>query len=62
MSGTYFDAVLDDNANPLFNGTAEQTAEWLVRNPNVSAQVCIGRTMEMKSIDDYLREYDRSQE
>ena len=58
----YFDAVLDADMEPLFNSTPEEVAEWLVEHAADSApkQVCVGETMELLSIDDYLRQYDES--
>lgn len=63
---TYLDAVLDSNMNPLFNGTTEQTVEWLCSTAEdwkmqQNAQVCVGRTLQLKTIDEYLRDYDTSQ-
>jgi hypothetical protein len=62
----YLDAVLDVNANPIFNGTTEEVVEWLCqtadnRRMQESLRICVGRTLEMKSIDDYLRAYEASQ-
>lgn len=52
----YFDAVLDERMNPIFNGTPEETKKWLSENRNNPdvAQVCDGRNMRLVSIDDYL--------
>jgi hypothetical protein len=53
---TYFDAVLDENMQPVFNGTPEQTQEWLKCNAwAIKLSVCIGRTMQMVSAKDYVR-------
>lgn len=56
----YFDAVLDDNMAPLFNGTAEATREWLLSNPDTATDrtvaVCIGKTMRTVSVSEYLRQ------
>ena len=51
--------------NVVFNGTPEATVEWLIANADnwevqQKAQVCVGKTLETMSIDDYLREHDRS--
>jgi len=56
---------LDVNCKPIFNGTPKDTAEWLIANAdNWEVQrncvVCVGKTLETMSIDDYLRAYDRS--
>lgn len=54
MSGTYFDAVLKEDYTPIFNGTPEQTKEWLRKNPgHKGAWVCVGKTLEMVHPDEY---------
>lgn len=51
----YFDAVLNERNFPLFNGTPKETREWLLTNETNSTMcVCIGRTLQMVSIEDYL--------
>lgn len=52
----YFDAVLDDNFQPVFNGTPEETKAWLGARPEEHSdwQVCPGRSMNPVSVDKYL--------
>ena len=51
----YFDAVLDKNTKPVFNGTPEETLKWLVKNPNWHKRwVCVGETMEIVTETEYL--------
>ena len=53
---TYFDAVLDENMQPVFNGTPEETQAWLLANSwAIELSVCIGRTMQVVSAKDYVR-------
>lgn len=57
MSGTYFDAVLDENMVPQFNGTPTETKNWLRQqeiHQTTSWQVCLGKTMQMQTIPQYL--------
>lgn len=54
----YFDAVLDFNMKPLFNGTPEETTKWLLKQPDTfldQVRVCIGYSMEMVSATEYLK-------
>lgn len=56
MNPTYFDAVLDENMNPLFNGTSEDTKEWLEKNEtDNSVRVCIGESMVLVTVQEYMR-------
>lgn len=51
----YFDAVLDTDLRPLFNGTPAQTKTWLKDNRGFySATVHVGETGRMMSVPDYL--------
>lgn len=53
----YFDAVLDFNLKPLFNGTPEETKKWLLKQPDVfldQVRVCVGYSMEMLTVTEYL--------
>lgn len=51
----YFDAVLTSNMMPIFNGTPEQTVEWLKKNPDASnLTVCIGKTLQIVTVAKYL--------
>jgi hypothetical protein len=57
----YFDAVLDDRMMPVFNGTPEETKEWIKKNPTIIAEhdlwVCIGKTLRMMTIKAYMEEW-----
>ncbi|AXQ61309.1 hypothetical protein SEA_LIBERTYBELL_68 [Streptomyces phage LibertyBell] len=60
MAGQYFDAVLDGNMQPVYNGTPEQTYKWLsgsVEHFTNTYQVCRGKDMRLFEIADYLKEY-----
>ena len=54
----YFDAVLDRNLHPVFNGTPEATREWLHTNHQRvdidDLQVCVGKSLRMFSVSEYL--------
>lgn len=53
---TYFDAVLDENMGVVFNGTPEQTQEWLKANAWAwDLSVCDGVSLRMISARDYVR-------
>lgn len=56
---TYFDAVLDGSKKPLCNGSQEKVLEWLESRPSVQSEikVCIGRTMEIVSVEEYLEQF-----
>lgn len=66
MSGTYFDAVLDENMKVYFNGTPEEVANWLVEKARemstVDLQIYPGKTLRPMSVDDYLQAFDNSRE
>jgi hypothetical protein len=57
----YFDAVLDFDMEPLFNGTPAETKNWIADNAyeltrrHPKARVCIGRTLAMVEIDEYMK-------
>lgn len=52
----YFDAVLDENMQPLFNGTPEETKAWLENNEtDNSVRVCIGESMVLVTVPEYMR-------
>lgn len=56
MIPIYFDAVLDENMQPLFNGTPEETKEWLEKNEtNNSIRVCIGESLALVTVQEYMR-------
>lgn len=56
----FFDAVLDKDAMPIISGTPEEVKEWLRDEYHRSyaeehgAQVCLGQTLKMTSIEKYL--------
>lgn len=53
--GMYFDAVLDPDMRPLFNGTPEETREWLENESETSSLViCVGKTMKILTPTEYL--------
>jgi hypothetical protein len=59
----YFDAVITDNYVPVFNGTPEETRQWLVDNHDPEAthiQVCVGATLKVISIAEYLTQAKKS--
>lgn len=52
----YLDAVLDENLKPIFNGTPEETKEWLKENEtDNSVRVCIGTSMAIVTVPEYMR-------
>lgn len=53
----YFDAVLTKDCVPVFNGTPEETREWLIANHDPEAKhldVCVGSTLKYMTISEYL--------
>jgi hypothetical protein len=51
----YFDAVLDYDMQPIFNGTPEKTREFLeTKVLSLDHMVCVGKTMELLTIPQYL--------
>lgn len=51
----YFDAVLSKNMKPLFNGSPEDTKQWLKDNETRSSDlVCKGDTLELMTVEEYL--------
>jgi len=54
----YFDAVLDESRNVLFNGTPKDTARWLraeLEEQDCSSWIVYpGSTLRPKSVNDYL--------
>jgi hypothetical protein len=58
--GAYFDAVLDKDLNPVFNGTAEETKVWLAEqkmlgNVKPDWSVIPGIKFVYMTVDDYLK-------
>jgi hypothetical protein len=53
----YFDAVLDENMNVLFNGTPDETKKWLEENEvdDNTVRVCIGTSMAIVTTLEYKR-------
>lgn len=59
----YFDAVLTQNMNPIFNDTPEKVVEWLEGlTPDPSWQVCLGKTMQLIPVRSYLAGMKAAQE
>lgn len=55
VTETYFDAVLDKENRPLFNGTEEDTVKWCEDNPSdLPRWVCIGKTMDIVTESEYI--------
>jgi hypothetical protein len=52
-----FDAVLDDNLYPVFNGTPEKTKEWLEARPDEHKdfRVSPGHLLSIISVEQYLK-------
>lgn len=56
MNYIYYDAVLDENMIPLFNGTPDETKTWLEKNKtDSSVRVCIGKSMTLVTVPEYMR-------
>lgn len=54
MSRTYFDAVLDKDMIPVFNGTPAETKTWIdENNTDESMTVCVGVSLAMMTVKDY---------
>lgn len=55
----YFDAVLDHQYIPKFNGTSQEVKKWLRERRSmhdIYMGVCIGATMQIVPISEYLGE------
>jgi hypothetical protein len=53
----YFDCVVDENLDPVYNGTPKETKAWLESQEvslTITWQVCVGETLDMVSIPRYL--------
>jgi hypothetical protein len=52
----FFDAVLTKSMRPVFNGTPDETKDWLVKNLERAHiyDVCVGRTMQIVPTSEYL--------
>jgi hypothetical protein len=53
----YFDAVLDDRMNPLYNGTTEEVLAWLETEKPMTVSVCIGKTMQIVTVEKYVEQF-----
>jgi hypothetical protein len=57
----YFDVVLTEDMQPVFNDTPEEVCEWLrthtidVERDNL--EVCEGETMRMYTVSEYLTKH-----
>lgn len=53
----FFDAVLDEEMRPIFNGTPAQTYPWVLEHlifaPDL--KVCVGRTLKIVSFEEYIQ-------
>ena len=59
-SGTYFDViVLAETMVPEFNGTQEETLQYLRDHPSIDRwhRVVVGETLETLSVADYFAKY-----
>lgn len=58
----YFDAVVDANMVPVFNGTREQTLVWLKENPEYlkknDHRVVIGETLQVVTPWEFVNMYN----
>lgn len=58
----YFDAVLDPDLKPIFNGTTEETLAWLKEHEEYQQKndhrVCIGSTMQLVTPWEYVNVYN----
>lgn len=51
----FFDAVITKDAQPVFNGTPDQTREWLQTTPEVDELfVCVGVSLQVVPVSEYL--------
>lgn len=58
---TFFDAVLDDAMMPVFNGTPEETLDWLKANPDAqSLRVCPGQSLRVIPAKEYMAKAESS--
>ena len=57
----YLDAVVDVMLDSIFNGTQEEVLSWLEQHMIFApvVQVCVGRTLEILSVDEYIKRYSR---
>jgi hypothetical protein len=59
MPRTYFDAVINKDYHPIFNGTPEEVKKWLSERLDdeevQESQVCLGTTLTFTSIENYLK-------
>lgn len=53
-----FDQILDDRQRPVVQGSPRQIQEWLKSNEwaHSKIKVCVGRTMEVLDVDEYLED------
>jgi hypothetical protein len=56
----FFDAVIDEESLPLFNGTKGECIDWLRRYPNLWDDKCavvIGSTLSVVRVREYIEPY-----
>jgi hypothetical protein len=52
----YFDAVIDSEMTPVFNGTPQEVRAWLDTAPDtLKYNVCIGADLRIVSVEEYLK-------
>jgi len=55
----YFDAVVNENWDPIFNGTPDEVKKWLLDRPDdeevQKSRVLLGNTLTSTSIENYLK-------
>jgi hypothetical protein len=62
MAGVCYDTVVDEHMRPVFNGTRDETVKWLTDSAprfTETYQVCIGLTLQVMEIPDYLQYVER---
>jgi hypothetical protein len=53
----FFDAVLDENGDPIFNDTPAVTKKWLNDHPSPSNLIVVdGKTLTQQTVAEYLNE------
>lgn len=54
----FSDAVINDKWISIFEGSREETKEWLRRNPETDVlRVCLGETKEVIPVSEYLNKF-----
>lgn len=51
----FFDAVLDQDCQPIFNDTPAMVRKWLLDQPSPATLIVVdGATMKQKTVAEYL--------